>query len=119
MHFWANGIGGIGLIGAGRDLSARLEPAQRIGGCDDRDILEGLEFEQIKIASDYEIGACRDGAGEYMIIIRIAADWRGQGLWFHYDAKAAVLLHEIGGGQFCELYSLREFVAGDDFGKLG
>jgi hypothetical protein len=52
-------------------LPLRFDSAQRLGRADDRDVLKGLEREQIEIAGDDKLGARGERAGEHVIVIRI------------------------------------------------
>lgn len=54
-----------------------FEPAKRLGGRHDGHIVKDFQIKQVKIASDYKIGARRNNTSEHVIIIRITTDRRG------------------------------------------
>lgn len=74
----------------GRSLLLRLNSAQRLSRCDDRDVPISLEIEQVGIARGDEIGFSGERASKYVIIIGIANDLRhGLGLNDNGDVQVS------------------------------
>ena len=58
-------------FGWGGATSAPGDALDRLGGTDDRDVLIGLQIEQVRIARNDKIGLRGEGAGEHMIVVRV------------------------------------------------
>jgi hypothetical protein len=58
-----------------------FDGTQRIDWRDDRDVLEGVEVEQILVTGDNQIDLGGERQGEDVVIVGIAADRGWQGCW--------------------------------------
>ena len=68
---------------------------QGLRGGDDRDVLVCLEYQQVLIAGDDEVGVGGEGGGEYLVVIRITAHRLRQGRGFNHGGQLAQRIEQV------------------------